>query len=59
MEKYWLKKDQLERRITVSKPQQKIKNNLIELIRNKERLEYVLTQKILNLVMKLNHFIKG
>ena len=41
MEKYWLKKDQLERRITVSKPQQKIKNNLIELIRNKERLEYV------------------
>ena len=45
MEKYWLKKDQLERRITVSKPQQKIKNNLIESVKIKERLEYVLTQK--------------
>tara|TARA_Y100000816_G_scaffold139045_1_gene98482 strand:- start:195 stop:542 length:348 start_codon:yes stop_codon:yes gene_type:complete len=48
MEKYWLKKDQLERRITVSKPQQRIKNNLIESIKIKERLEYIITHKILN-----------
>ena len=58
MEKYWLKKDQLERRITVSKPQQKIKNNLIELVRNKERLEYVLTQKILNCSNEIKSFHK-
>ena len=48
MEKYWLKKDQLERRITVSKPQQKIKDNLIESVKIKERIEYILTQKIFN-----------
>ena len=58
MEKYWLKKDQFERRITVSKPQQKIKNNLIELVRNKERLEYVLKQKILSCSNEIKSFHK-
>ena len=58
MEKYWLKKDQLERRITVSKPQQKIKNNLIESVKNKERLEYILTQKILNCSNEIKSFHK-
>ena len=58
IEKYWLKKDQLERRISVSNPQQKIKNNLIESSKIKERLKYVLTQKILNCNNEIKSFHK-
>ena len=59
IEKYWLKKDQLERRITVSKPQQKIKTNLIESVKIQDRLQYTLTQKILNLNNEIESFKKG
>ena len=58
IEKYWLKKDQLERRITVSKPQQKIKTNLIESVKIQDRLQYTLTQKILNLNNEIESFQK-
>ncbi len=58
IEKYWLKKDQLERRITVSKPQQKIKTNLIESVKIQDRLQYTLTQKFLNLKNEIESFQK-
>ncbi len=58
IEKYWLKRDQLERRITVSKPQQKIKTNLIESVKIKDRLQYTLTQKILNLNNEIESYQK-
>ena len=47
LEKYWLKKDQLERRISVSKPQEKIVNNLIESKKYENRLKYILKQNLL------------
>ena len=46
LEKYWLRKDQLERRISISKPQARIKNSL-ELLENYyERLHYINKQNI-------------
>lgn len=41
IEKYWLKKDQLERRISVSKPQARILNSLELLDKYYERLIYI------------------
>ena len=46
LEKYWLRKDQLERRMSISKPQARIKNSL-ELLENYyERLHYINKQNI-------------
>tara|TARA_X000000950_G_scaffold287264_1_gene398891 strand:- start:353 stop:1546 length:1194 start_codon:yes stop_codon:yes gene_type:complete len=41
MEKYWLKKDQLERRMSVSKPQARVQNSLELLDKYYERLIYI------------------
>ena len=48
LEKYWLRKDQLERRISISKPQARILNSL-ELLNNYyERLIYVNNQNFIH-----------
>ena len=58
LEKYWLKKDQLERRISVSKPQEKIVNNLIESKKYENRLKYILKQNLLKCSNEIESYYK-
>ena len=56
LEKYWLRKDQLERRMSISKPQARIKNSL-ELLENYyERLHFVKNKIFLIIRIILNHY---
>ena len=56
LEKYWVRKDQLERRISISKPQARILNSL-ELLNNYyERLIYVNNQNFIHYRNDLDHY---
>ena len=58
LEKYWLRKDQLERRISISKPQARIKNSL-ELLENYyERLHYINKQNISHYQSNIESLLK-
>ena len=58
LEKYWVRKDQLERRISISKPQARILNSL-ELLNNYyERLIYVNNQNFIHYRNDLESLLK-
>ena len=58
LEKYWLRKDQLERRISISKPQARILNSLESLDKYYERLIYINKQNFSRYKNNLESLLK-
>ena len=58
IEKYWLKKDQLERRMSVSKPQARVQNSLELLDKYYERLIYINKHKFSHYQNHLESLLK-
>ncbi|MAI85974.1 MAG: exodeoxyribonuclease VII large subunit [Candidatus Marinimicrobia bacterium] len=58
LEKYWVRKDQLERRISISKPQVRILNSIELLNKYYERLVYVNNQNFIHYKNNLESLLK-